>query len=113
MSGRTARAARKSAAPAPKRYADGEAYPELETDPDEPFSVSDLAPAAVRERFSAEEIARAHTVRREWERVSRRVDHARRELVRDARGRGVSWDGVGWLLGTSGEAARQRYGGTL
>ena len=112
MSGRTARAARKAAAApaAPGRHADGQTYPELESDPDREFTVSDLAPAGVRKRFSGEEIARAQTVRREWERLARQVEYARKHLVKDARARGVSWDGVGWLIGTTGEAARQRYG---
>ena len=32
-------------------------------------------------------------------------------LVDDLRGQGVSWSGIGWALGTTGEAARQRFGG--
>jgi hypothetical protein len=31
-------------------------------------------------------------------------------LVADARERGVSWSGIGWAVGTTGEAARQRWG---
>jgi hypothetical protein len=33
------------------------------------------------------------------------------EVVQRARGAGYSWRSIGSLLGTSGEAARQRYGG--
>jgi hypothetical protein len=72
--------------------------------------VADLAPAGVRAAFTADEIARARTVVREWDRVARQIDWSRKQLVSDARGRGVSWDGVGWMVGTTGEAARQRYG---
>ena len=32
------------------------------------------------------------------------------ELVADARDRGVSWSAIGWSVGTTGEAARQRWG---
>jgi hypothetical protein len=32
------------------------------------------------------------------------------ELVESLRSRGVSWHGIGWALGTTGEAARQRFG---
>jgi len=32
------------------------------------------------------------------------------EMVRQARGAGASWTKIGKELGTSGEAARQRYG---
>jgi hypothetical protein len=32
-------------------------------------------------------------------------------LVAEARAHGVSWAGIGWSVGTSGEAARQRWGG--
>lgn len=32
------------------------------------------------------------------------------ELVAEARERGVSWAGIGWAVGTTGEAARQRWG---
>jgi len=85
-------------------------YPELASDVEKPFTVADLAPATVTKAFSADEIARAQTVRREWDRLTRQVERARLELVLDARRRGVSWDGVGWLIGTTGEAARQRYG---
>ena len=32
------------------------------------------------------------------------------DAVAQARARGYSWRTIGWLIGTSGEAARQRYG---
>jgi hypothetical protein len=34
------------------------------------------------------------------------------ERVQTARAAGTSWSGIGQILGTSGEAARQRYGST-
>ncbi|MGV1009455.1 MAG: hypothetical protein ACOYBY_12700 [Dermatophilaceae bacterium] len=33
------------------------------------------------------------------------------KAVRQARDSGMSWAAIGLLVGTSGEAARQRYGG--
>jgi hypothetical protein len=33
-----------------------------------------------------------------------------REGVGRLRGNGVSWSAIGWCVGTSGEAARQRFG---
>jgi hypothetical protein len=50
------------------------------------------------------------TRRQGWDSAAAEIDAARRQLVATARGRGLSWDGVGWLLGVSGEAARQRFG---
>lgn len=35
------------------------------------------------------------------------------EAVRQARDSGMSWAAIGLLVGTSGEAARQRYGGKV
>ncbi len=34
-----------------------------------------------------------------------------RQVVDELRAAGVSWHGVGWVVGTTGEAARQRFGG--
>lgn len=39
--------------------------------------------------------------------VTRRLD----EVVSEARARGLSWDSVGFCVGMTGEAARQRWGG--
>ena len=47
--------------------------------------------------------------------VSERAATERRlaEAVQAAREAGVSWAAIGGMLGTSGEAARKRYGGLL
>lgn len=50
-------------------------------------------------------------------RIATTRDHLRagREVLRrqviEARGAGASWDAIGRMLGTSGEAARKTYGG--
>lgn len=41
------------------------------------------------------------------------AEHAVALAVNAARARGVSWSKIGAVLGTSGEAARQRYGRRL
>ncbi len=38
------------------------------------------------------------------------AERAIKEAVEQARGRGYSWAFIGKIIGTSGEAARQRYG---
>ena len=40
----------------------------------------------------------------------RRLDDHRTALVREARDSGLSWNAIGWCVGTTGEAARQRFG---
>jgi hypothetical protein len=40
----------------------------------------------------------------------RRAQTQLRELVLENRDLGVSWAAIGWSVGTSGEAARQRWG---
>lgn len=42
--------------------------------------------------------------------VIQREQRALRELVRDAREVGLSWDAIGWCVGLTGEGARKRYG---
>jgi hypothetical protein len=37
------------------------------------------------------------------------LEERRAELVKRARGRGLSWDSIGWCVGTTGEASRQRW----
>lgn len=69
--------------------------------PSAPRSVEALDQAA-RERLAAV-VAAAAAARAAQERVGRLVD--------DLRGAGVSWHAVGWAVGTTGESARQRYGG--
>lgn len=39
------------------------------------------------------------------------VEHARRAVVRDARAAGQTWQTIADALGTSRQAAQQRYGG--
>jgi len=62
-----------------------------EPNPDDELPTSAVAAlrAAAHERSTAER----HTI----------------EAVRQARNEGVAWSAIGALLGTSGEAARQRY----
>lgn len=69
-----------------KRFEDYEPSPEDERDP---ASLKRLR-EAVLERSSAE--------------------RSIRDAVNEARGDGLSWSAIGSMLGTSGEAARQRYG---
>lgn len=53
----------------------------------------------------------AGAVRKLREAATRRAESERdvAAAVRDARGDGLSWGKIGELLGTTGEAARQRY----
>ena len=69
-----------------KRFEDYEPSPEDERDP---ASLKRLR-EAVLERSNAE--------------------RSIRDAVNEARGDGLSWSTIGSMLGTSGEAARQRYG---
>lgn len=49
-------------------------------------------------------------------RLSREIADRQAQLtvhVLDARARGVSWAVIGWAVGTSGEAARQRWGSAV
>lgn len=67
----------------------------------------DYEPAAEDERDPEVFTALRHAV------VSRsEAERSLRTAVEDARRRGYSWTLIGSLLGTSGEAARQRYGNT-
>lgn len=70
-------------------------FESYEPDPDQemdPEAVAALR-AAVQERSDAER----HVL----------------EAIRKARGAGMSWSVIGAFVGTSGEAARQRYGGKV
>lgn len=63
----------------------------------EPDPAHELDPAAVallREAVTQRSEAERHVI----------------EAVRTAREAGISWSAIGTFLGTSGEAARQRYG---
>jgi hypothetical protein len=56
------------------------------------------------------ELDRAITTVDQWRAEQTRLDNAERDLVLDLRGRGASWDSIGWLVGVTGEAVRQRFG---
>lgn len=55
------------------------------------------------------ELDRAIAAVDEWREVTARIDAAEQALVVDLRGRGASWDSIGWLLGVTGSAVRQRF----
>jgi hypothetical protein len=63
---------------------------------------------------AAGEVRDASALRAVAEAFARRAasERALAEAVRAARADGHSWSAIGAMLGTSGEAARQRYGGT-
>ena len=65
-------------------------------DDDEPSDADDLDAGAVAALRTA---------------VQERSDAERRmiEAIRVARGSGISWSAIGLFVGTTGEAARQRY----
>lgn len=69
------------------------------------------APRGLRQVMKAGEITRAVQAVREWRELEQRIQAGRVSLVDDLRGRGASWDTVGWVLGTTGEGVRRRYGG--
>jgi hypothetical protein len=60
-------------------------------------------PDAIRDAAALREVRKAFLARAEAE------QHVS-EVVEKARGDGHSWASIGSMLGTSGEAARQRYG---
>jgi hypothetical protein len=68
------------------------------------------APRGLRGVMKLGEIERAITAVDEWRDAYARLDAAEFAMVADLRGRGGSWDSIGWLLGVSGEAVRQRFG---
>jgi hypothetical protein len=45
----------------------------------------------------------------EWRQLEMAVDSRRRDMVAGLRSRGASWAAIGWLLGTTAEAARLRF----
>ena len=63
--------------------------------------------------MTAGEIQRLVEAVERWRDLERQLHDARVGTVRDLRARGASWDTVGWVLGTTGEAARQRWVGKL
>lgn len=75
------------------------------------YSTVTRAPRGLRRVMKAGEIERALQAVTEWRELETKIGVAREALVEDLRGRGASWDTVGWVLGTTGGAARQRYGG--
>jgi hypothetical protein len=60
-------------------------------------------PASMRDATALRKVRKAFLARAE---VERRVN----EAVEKARSEGHSWASIGAMLGTSGEAARQKYG---
>lgn len=59
------------------------------------------------------EIDRAIGLLDEWRMTEAKIAERRWALVADLRRRGASWDSVGWLLGVTGDAVRQRFGPSL
>jgi hypothetical protein len=74
------------------------------------YAAAAQAPRGLRKSMKLGEIERAMVAARGWREVEAKVAAAKRAFVVDARRRGASWDGVGWVLGVTGEAARARYG---
>lgn len=70
------------------------------------------APQGLRKALALGEVERAMAAVDSWRMVESRVAQERGELVAGLRARGASWDGIGWLLGTTGWAVRKRYGGS-
>ena len=71
------------------------------------------APKGLRDVMKLGEIDRAITAVDAWRDNYTALDRAEFSLVADLRGRGASWGSIAWLLGVSGEAVRQRFGGRL
>jgi hypothetical protein len=69
-------------------------------------------PRSVQAGLTAVELDRWRSEVASWREVVATVEKRQGSLVAKLRHRGVSWDGIGWLLGTTGEAVRQRYGQT-
>jgi hypothetical protein len=67
------------------------------------------APRGLRKVMKLGEIERALKAVDGWRELEARVDADHLALVTDLRNRGASWDSIGWLLGVSGEAVRQRF----
>jgi len=55
---------------------------------------------------AADVIAEVQAAALQREKIGRRLE----ELVNEARECGASWDAIGWSVGTTGQAARQRWG---
>jgi len=65
----------------------------------EPRSIVKLEPAARRTLHELQAVALE----------LRQAEERQRRLVRALRNAGAPWSAVGWAVGTSGEAARQRW----
>lgn len=67
-----------------------------------------LWPAALRMVEGEQKVAalELQSIARQIHQLQRVLD----EAVNDARASRLSWQSIGWCLGTSGEAARQRFG---
>lgn len=68
------------------------------------------APRGLRRQLSATELDRALAAVDQWRALEHEISEQRRQLVVELRGRGVSWDSIGWLLGVTGRAVSDRYG---
>lgn len=68
------------------------------------------APKGLRSVMKLGEITRAMEDVDQWRRAYAELDRLESNLVRQLRGRGGSWDSIGWLLGVTGSAVRQRFG---
>lgn len=73
-------------------------------------SMLDRAPRALVAAMTPRELAAASGAAARWREQEDRIRVERASLVADLRGRGCSWDSIGWLLGVTGEAVRIRYG---
>lgn len=72
-------------------------------DPAKRFEQHESAPDAVRDAEALRGVRNAFLARAE-------AEQRLREAVRKARADGHSWASIGAMVGTSAEAARQRYG---
>lgn len=67
-----------------------------------------VVPRAV-ERLSAVDRAAVRALQEVTVELRER-ERAQADLVGELRGQGLPWAAIGWAVGTSGEAARQRWG---
>jgi hypothetical protein len=59
------------------------------------------------------EIERAISEVDGWRETYSRLEEAENAMAAQLRGRGASWEAIGWLFGVSGSAVRQRFGPKL
>lgn len=71
---------------------------------------ADYTPRAVSDVLAPEQVEQIRAGVLSWDEQAEALQRQRRNLVEYLRRAGMVWDGVGWLLGTTGEGARQRYG---